>query len=93
MPKRRIAFSVAALADLETIDAYISEHNPTAAARVLASIEYAISFLPDHPLMGVVSRDGEGRLLVEPRYKYVIAYTLTDELIEIRYVFHPRQDR
>lgn len=93
MHKRRIAFSVAALTDLKNIDAYISEHNPTAAARVLASIEYAISFLTDHPLMGAVNRDGEGRLLVELRYKYVIAYTLTEELIEIRYIFHPRQDR
>ena len=93
MPKRHIAFSVNALADLEEIDAYLSKHKPAAAARVLASIEYVISFLPDHPLMGVANHDGEGRLLVEPRYRYVIAYMLTDELIEIRYIFDPKQDR
>lgn len=88
-----IRFDRRALADLQSIHDYIAERNPAAARRVIASIRTSIGYLAENPLMGVTERRGFGRLLVEPRYRYVISYSVTDAAVEIRYVFHPRQNR
>lgn len=93
MEHRKIRFSIEALNDLRQIEAYISEHNEAAAGRVIRSIHSSISHLAAHPLMGIVEPNGNGRLLFEPRYGFAISYSASEAGIEIRYVFHPRQNR
>ena len=43
--------------------------------------------------MGRAEGRGLGRTLVVPRYRYVISYRIERGTVEIRYVFHPRQER
>ncbi len=93
MARKRVAFSERALDDLYYIEAYISQHDPAAASRVIRSIRSSIGHLELNPLMGIREPNGNGRLLFEPRYRYAISYNVTDELVEIRYIFHPRQSR
>lgn len=82
-----------ALADLRHIHDYLAERNPQAARRVISAIRTSIGYLADNPLMGVRERHGHGRLLVEPRYRYVISYSLVGEAVQIRYILHPSRDR
>lgn len=88
-----IRFDRRALADLRSIQAYIAERNPAAASRVISAIRASIGYLSANPLMGVRERHGHGRLLIEPRYRYVISYLVTNDEVQIRFVFHPRRDR
>jgi len=93
MAAKRVAFSTAALNDLYNIEATIELDNPGAATRVIQRIHTMIGLLAEHPRLGAANREGPGYILVEPRYKYVIAYQIEADRIEIRYVFHPAQDR
>jgi plasmid stabilization system protein ParE len=82
-----------ALADLVSIHAWLAERNPAAAARVVAAIEASAALLTDNPKLGRREDRGLGRILIVPRYRYVISYRIEGETVEIRYVFHPRQAR
>ena len=44
-------------------------------------------------MLGKPESRGFGRLLIEPRYKYVIAYRIAATRIEILYVMHGRRNR
>lgn len=92
MPRKRIVFSKSALFDLHEIETYIAARSPTGAANVINSIHKSISYLETNPLLGFEERNGNGRLLVEARYRYVISYGVTGDEVQIRYVFHPRQN-
>ncbi len=88
-----IRYDRRALADLRHIHDTIAERNPAAARRVISAIRASIGYLADNPLMGVRERYGHGRLLVEPRYRYLISYSVAGETVQIRYVLHPSRDR
>lgn len=88
-----IRYDRRALADLRGIHDYIAERNPEAARRVIAAIRASIGYLADNPLMGAPEQGGHGRLLVEPRYRYVISYAIAGATVQIRYVLHPSRDR
>ena len=93
MASNRVRYSKQALADLHSIKRYIAERNPAAAERVIASIQHSISNLENHPLMGIREPNGNGRLLFESRYRYVISYSVSGREVQIRYIFHPRRNR
>ena len=80
-----------ALADLRAIRAHIAERDPAAAARVVSAIEHSLSLLGDQPFMGPAVHTGWFHVV--PRYRYVIAYRVRGDTVEVRFIFHPAQDR
>ena len=88
-----VRFSRKALADLAAIHAWLADRNPAAAARVVTAIEASAAFLADNPRLGRREVRGLGRILIVPRWHYVISYRIEGETVEIRYIFHPRQER
>ncbi|MBB5221365.1 plasmid stabilization system protein ParE [Amaricoccus macauensis] len=88
-----VRFSRQALADLAGIHAWLTERSPAAAGRVIAAIEASVTLLADHPAMGRREERGLGRILIVPRYGYVVSYRVTGDAVEILYVFHPSRDR
>ena len=88
-----VRFSRKALADLAAIHAWLSERNPAAAGRVIAAIEHSAGLLADQPELGRRESRGLGRILIVPRWRYVIAYRHDAVSVEILYVLHPRRAR
>jgi addiction module RelE/StbE family toxin len=77
-----------ALADLDAIFAYIAKENPTAAAKVVDTIERLIKQLSDFPERGQKSSlDGIRRLPVV-RYPYAIFYEVGRGEVVIHHVRH-----
>jgi toxin ParE1/3/4 len=87
----RIAYTPRALADLQAIEGYISQFNPSAATRVLAAIKKAIDSLEHLPRLGL-SIDTEGRYrLPIGRYPYLVFYRWTGTDIFILHIRHGRR--
>jgi plasmid stabilization system protein ParE len=83
-----IRWRLAALDNLETIERYIAERNPAAAARVKRRIRERIDQLADAPYLGRVGRVEKTRELVVSGLPYVVAYRVIDPDIEILAVLH-----
>ena len=83
-----IRWSPTAVEDLESLRAYIAEHDPTAAARVAKAIVEGIENLRRFPAMGRPGRVPHTRELVIPGTPYLIPYTVTGRTIEIIAVLH-----
>lgn len=88
-----VRFSRRALADLAAIHGWLAERNPAAAGQVVVAIEHSVGLLADQPELGRREPSGLGRLLIVPRYRYVIAYRHEGDRVEILYVLHPRRAR
>jgi toxin ParE1/3/4 len=88
-----VRFSRRALADLAAIHDWLAERNPAAAGRVIAAIEHSAGLLADQPELGRRESRGFGRILVVPRYHYVISYRHAADMVEILYILHPRRAR
>ena len=71
-----------ALTDLTEIYDDISLNNPAAARRVVEEIRAAVRRLAHMPHLGHVGRWARTRELVLPP-SYVVAYRVTDEVVEI----------
>lgn len=57
-----VRFSRKALADLTTIETWLAERNPTAAAKVIDAIEHIAGLLADQPELGRPESRGLGRI-------------------------------
>jgi len=91
-----LRFSTRAHSQLAAIQTYISEHNPTAAARVGAAIRDAAETLRYFPLAGRTGRSNETREWVVRGLPYVIVYEVgvgNADKVMILGVFHGAQDR
>lgn len=88
-----VRFSRKALADLAAIHAWLAERSPAAASRVVTAIAASAAHLAENPHLGRREARGLGRILIVPRYGYVLSYRIEADTVEIRYVFHPRQAR
>ena len=88
-----VRFSRKAPADLAGIHAWLAERNPAAAGRVIAAIEHTAGLLADQPELGRPEGRDLGRVLIVPRYRYVISYRCTADRVEILYILHPKRAR
>ena len=88
---RRVAYSCDALADLENIETYIIERSPGGAGNVLEDIGKTIDLIAFWPKIGRGCEVGDLRFQITPKYRYRVIYRLTETLIEVRRVYHPRQ--
>ena len=84
----RIAYAPRALADLTAIEAYISQHNPAAARRVLAAIKSSIDGLEQFPKLGLPIDDSLRYRLPIGRFPYLVFYRLAEAEILILHVRH-----
>jgi len=84
----KITWREVALDGLESARRYIAQHNPMAAERVFATILAAIRRLPDMPYIGRPGRVPGTRELVVTRTRYIVAYRVAGDTIEILAVLH-----
>jgi toxin ParE1/3/4 len=82
----RIRWTPTALADLESLHAYVAAGNPQAAAEAVDRVVSGIEALKRHPGLGRKGRvPGTRELVISP---YVVAYHVRKTAIEILAVIH-----
>lgn len=79
----RLRYRPTALAQLDSIFAYVAGHNPRAAGRVLATIKRSIDRLADFPYSGRASEVTDIRELPIVRYPYIVFYAVDDAAGEV----------
>lgn len=84
-----VAWSPRAIGHLAALRA--SRESPDAAARTAATLLAAVDRLAELPNLGRPGRVSSTRELVVPGTRYVIAYRVRGERLEIIAVFHGRQ--
>lgn len=89
----QIEWSKGAERNLDSIEAYIAQDNPTAAAKtVLKIVRRTATQLSKHPSSGKPGRVNGTRELIFPEIPYIVIYTIQQETIFIVRVFHTAQD-
>lgn len=84
----RVRWTVPALVDLNSIQDYIAEHNPTAASRLINDIlDRADTLLSTNPKLGRPGRVADTRELILTGTTYIVAYRIRDT-VEILAVMH-----
>ena len=88
----RVVWTAPALGHLEELQDFIARDNPRAAFQVAETIRAAVhSQLPGNPMMGRRGRVAGTRELVVPDTRYVVAYRLEGDEIQILAVKHGAQ--
>jgi len=84
-----IVWSPEAIEDLASIKSFISEDNPTAAARLILHIIRNIEeLLSDTPQIGRAGRMPGTRELVIPKTPFIVPYRLVGETVQVLRVYH-----
>lgn len=86
-----VVWSPRAIGHLADLRAYIARDNPDAAGRVAMTLLAASGRLAELPNVGCAGRVTGTRELVVPGTRYVIAYRLRGDGLEVLAVFHGRQ--
>jgi plasmid stabilization system protein ParE len=91
----KLVVSSAALSDLERLQAFLRDKNPTAAQRAVTVLDAAMRSLDACPLRGLLSSVPGVRELIVPfgRSAYVLRYAflpLTDQIVILR-IWHGRE--
>jgi toxin ParE1/3/4 len=84
----KLRYTLSALADLETIFDYITQHSPQGARRVQSRIQTIIDVLVQHPHIGTRTSDPTIRRMTILPYPYLIFYEATDEEVIIHAFRH-----
>lgn len=84
----RVRYTPRAFADLDDIRTYISKHNPTAALKVVATIEKIVARLGDFPESGQESDELDVRIVFTTRYPYRVYYRIRTDEISIVHIRH-----
>jgi plasmid stabilization system protein ParE len=88
----KLRYTERAIADLEDIQTYIAQDDPTAAVRVGGRIRAAIELLEDFPNLGRASRISRTRVLLVARTPYAVYYSVKRSLREVA-ILHIRHGR
>lgn len=88
-----IRYSVRARAQIELIHNYIARRDASAATVVVAYIRQAASILADWPQLGRTTDEKEVRMLIVPRFPYIVFYIIRPNKIIILRVMHAAQKR
>jgi toxin ParE1/3/4 len=89
----KVRFTRTAQRDLAQIYAYISQDSPTVASRFVARLIERARELADHPLAGRATDEPDARVVVAPRLRYFIFYTITADEIHITHIRHTSRRR
>jgi toxin ParE1/3/4 len=82
-----------ALDDLERIHAYISKESPLAASRVVTRLIDRAMELGDAPYQGKEVDEPNARVIVVPRFRYFIFYTIEGDEIHVAHFRHTSRRR
>lgn len=90
----RVRFTRPALADLEAIFAYVSKHQDEATGSLVVTrlIERAMT-IGSTPHEGRQVDEPNSRVVVLPRLRYFIFYTITGEEVHITHIRHTSRRR
>jgi toxin ParE1/3/4 len=88
-----IRYTVRAAAELEAALAYIAEHSPDGARRVMTRLQAVVELLAQHPHAGRLTTKGNLRRIVAYPYPYLIYYRATPTGIIIHGVRHASRRR
>jgi addiction module RelE/StbE family toxin len=89
----QVEWSRGAQRNLDLIESYIAQDNPTAAAKtVLKIVKRTFAQLSKHPSSGKPGRIDGTRELIFTEFPYIVIYTIQQETIFIVRVFHTAQD-
>ena len=84
-----LLWSPESIDDLISLRAYIAEHDPAAAKRVVLHILYCVEhLLAENPKLGAPGRVPGTRELVIPKTPYIVPYRVRHFNIEIARVYH-----
>jgi toxin ParE1/3/4 len=86
-----VVWSPRAIGHLADLRAYIAREHPDAAARTAMTLLTAVDRLAVLPNLGRPGRVAGTRELVVPGTRYLIAYRVRSERLEVIAVFHGRQ--
>ena len=84
----RIKWTERAIADLEHVEAYITQDNPQAAVNAVLKIIDTISLLKEQPGLGRAGRIPGAKELVIPNMPYIVPYRVKDDTVQILRVYH-----
>jgi toxin ParE1/3/4 len=88
----KLRYTERAIADLEAIQAYIAQFNPSAAITVGNRIKGAIELLEDFPGLGRPGRIRKTRVLLVAATPYAVYYTVDRRMEEVS-ILHIRHGR
>jgi addiction module RelE/StbE family toxin len=89
----RVRFTRPAQRDLAQIHAFISQDNPGIASRIVALLIERSRRLADNPLEGKATDEPDARVIVAPRLRYLIFYTIAADEIHITHIRHTSRRR
>lgn len=88
----KLRYTERATEDLEGIQSYIAEHNPSAAVGVGRRIKDAVELLVDFPGLGRPSRFDKIRVLLVAATPYAVYYSVRPRVREV-VILHIRHGR
>lgn len=89
----KVRFTRPALRDLAQIHDYISQDSPGIASRFIARLIERSRQLADNPFQGRETDEPDARVIVEPRLRYFIFYTIAENEIHITHIRHTSRRR
>jgi toxin ParE1/3/4 len=89
----RVRFTRPAQADLQRIRAYIARDNPQAANRVVLRLIDRALALAETPYAGRETDESNTRVVVIPRFRYFIFYTIDGDEVHITHIRHTSRRR
>lgn len=88
----KLRYTERAIEDLEAIQSYIAQHNPSAALGVGRRVKDAIELLVDFPGLGRASRFDKIRVLLVAATPYAVYYSVRPRAREV-VILHIRHGR
>ena len=89
----KVRFTRTAQRDLEQIYDYISQDSAVAATRLVARLIERSRQLADNPFEGRETDEPNARVIVAPRLRYLIFYTILADEIHITHIRHTARRR
>jgi plasmid stabilization system protein ParE len=89
----RVRFTRLAQRDLAHIHAFVSQDSPDIASRLVARLIERSRKLADSPFEGRETDEPNARVVIVPRLRYFIFYTVTADEIYITHIRHTSRRR
>lgn len=89
----RVRFTRLAQRDLAQIHAFISRDNPEIASRLVARLIESSRKLAGSPFEGRETDEPNARVVIVPRLRYFIFYTVTADEVHITHIRHTSRRR
>ena len=89
----KVRFTRTAQRDLAQIHAYISKDSPVIASRFVARLIERSRKLADNPVEGRPTDEPDARVIIAPRLRYLIFYSIVADEIHVNHIRHTSRRR